>query len=87
MKPDGSNTLSLDLTSHHLLNGSRLGIQQPNAPDDLRIVSFPQGDKFPQPPTPLPPYTYNDGIGQETFVYVVDQGVNIQNTVGFRLLS
>ena len=55
--------------------------QQPNAPWDLRAVSFPPNILFPVPPSDLPDYTYDDAQGGDTWVYVIDSGVKIDNTV------
>ena len=64
------------------LGATRLGATrlQPDAPQDLDLVSWP-------PDTYLPlvgkmkGYAYDSDAGSSTFIYVIDNGINMNNAV------
>ena len=50
---------------------------QRNAYPDLRVVSWKQGRTYDD----LSSYAYSTGGGSETFVYVLDSGIDVTNSV------
>lgn len=69
----------------HALSGSTI-VQDPESTPDLGLLSWPPNFLLPDGdfPKPLPPYTFDaagETSGQDTFVYVMDEGVYVENVV------
>lgn len=62
------------------VNGTNSIKFDPRAPLDLSVVSWPPRKKLPW--WLSEGYTYDEAFGDETYIYVIDNGVNIRNPVG-----
>ena len=83
-----SNTSNLDFSSPNISNSDSLSLEKPSdlvyqfdAPPDLKTVSWPRDRSL----TDLKYYTYDRGGGQNAVIYVLENGIDPQNTV--RVLS
>lgn len=54
--------------------------QQRDAPQDLDLVSWPPGKRLPVLGK-MPYYRYDVAKGIDTYIYIIDNGINIDNAV------
>lgn len=67
--------------SHQASSGLQLPLRrQRDAPQDLDIVSWPPNKRIPLF-SKMPWYTYNVGSGIDTYIYIIDNGINRDNAV------
>lgn len=72
----GNATLSIQ-SGNETLNDASI-IRQKNAPQDLDLVSWPPLKHWVRK---MPGYDYEVAAGFDTYVYVIDNGINMGNTV------
>ena len=61
-------------------------ISQPDAPQDLDLVSWPPRTRLPNFGK-MPGYKYDVTRGVDTYIYIIDNGINMDNAVRTRLRS
>lgn len=72
----GNATLNLESGNETVRDATT--VRQKNAPQDLDLVSWPPLKKWVKK---MPGYDYDVVAGLDTYVYVIDNGVNMQTTV------
>ena len=72
------NTTFVD--AHRVLRTEHI-IEQHGAPMDLKLLSWPPNHPIPSAAEEFPPYRFNAGLRLNTYVYVIDQGIDFQNAV------
>ena len=59
-------------------NGNAMTVRQENAPQDLDLVSWPPSKVW---TANMPGYDYDVTMGVDTYIYVIDHGINMFNRV------
>ncbi len=72
----GNATLSIVSGNETLSNPTT--VRQKNAPQDLDLVSWPPFKNWVKK---MPGYDYEVTAGFDTYIYVIDNGINMPNTV------
>ena len=78
----GNLTLSIESGNETLKDATTR--RQKDAPQDLDLVSWPPLKRWVKD---MPGYDYDVVAGLDTYVYVIDNGINMQNTVSTSLLK
>ena len=71
--------LTLPLESEEEADEANALVRQMDAPRDLRLIS--RGKRGSLDLRRLPPYTYSSNFEKDSWVYVIDQGVNLDHPV------
>ena len=72
----GNTTLTME--SGNETESNAMTVRQKNAPQDLDLVSWPPLKDWVRK---MPGYDYEVTAGLDTYIYVIDNGVNMRNNV------